>query len=91
MLEIASDNCRGSEATPCTELEKEEKVQLLKVKMATLTCATLQSDCHAVHLSPFELCHIVAQSCNLCWALACIILCCHAIMDVHDPDSSAMP
>ena len=31
ILEQACNKCRGNEATPCAELEKEEKVQLLKV------------------------------------------------------------
>ena len=36
ILEQACKKCRGNEATPCAELEKEEKVQLLKVIVDSL-------------------------------------------------------
>lgn len=68
--------CRGDEAKPCAELEKEDKVQLLKVtvqRYAVPCCAAL---CHAPLLfvmlcfdMPCMLCH--AHYAILCHAILC--------------------
>lgn len=42
----AYDNCRGDEVKPCAELEKEERVQLLKVQTSVIfACAAVCMCC----------------------------------------------
>ena len=69
------DNCRGNEAKPCAELEKEEKVQLLKVDSLNMCYAML---CYAM------LCY--AMPCSSC----CHVLLCHAMPCCAIPCSSTL-